>query len=113
MGVQTAFNFLFIVFHVVFAYHEDYATYDSFHKTSNDYGVFDVMVSLLLSTFRLLLWKPLINTFSWLSTHSLEILEAGEWLLSPLGPLHTWAKNRDHEIVRAQKKVFKGRPKTP
>ena len=24
-----------------------------------------------------------------------------------LGPLHTWAKNRDHEIVRAQKKVLK------
>ena len=30
----------------------------------------------------------------------------------PLGPLHTWAKSRDHEIVRAQKRVFKGRPKT-
>ena len=29
------------------------------------------------------------------------------------GPLHTQAKSRDHEIVRAQKKVFKGRPKTP
>ena len=28
------------------------------------------------------------------------------------GPLHTWAKSRDHEIVRAQKKVSKGRPKT-
>ena len=30
-----------------------------------------------------------------------------------LGPLHTRAKSRDHEIVRAQKKVFKGRPNTP
>jgi hypothetical protein len=29
---------------------------------------------------------------------------------SPLGPLHTRAKNRDHEIVRAQKKVFKAVP---
>ena len=27
-----------------------------------------------------------------------------------LGPLHTRAKSRDHEIVRAQKKVSKGRP---
>jgi hypothetical protein len=26
------------------------------------------------------------------------------------GPLHTRAKSRDHEIVRAQKKVSKGRP---
>ena len=31
----------------------------------------------------------------------------------PPGPLHTRAKSRDHEIVRAQKKVSKGRPKTP
>ena len=30
-----------------------------------------------------------------------------------LGPLHTRAKSRDHEIVRAQKKVPKGRPNTP
>ena len=30
-----------------------------------------------------------------------------------LGPLHTCAKSRDHDIVRAQKKVPKGRPKTP
>ena len=30
-----------------------------------------------------------------------------------LGPLHTLAKSRDREIVRAQKKVFKGRPNTP
>ena len=29
-----------------------------------------------------------------------------------LGPLHTRAKSRDHEIVRAPKKVSKGRPKT-
>ena len=29
----------------------------------------------------------------------------------PLGPLHTRANNRDHEIVRARKKVSKGRPK--
>jgi hypothetical protein len=32
---------------------------------------------------------------------------------SQLGPLHTRAKSRDHEIVRAQKKVSKGRPNTP
>ena len=30
-----------------------------------------------------------------------------------LGPLHTRAKSCDHEIVRAQKKVSKGCPKTP
>jgi hypothetical protein len=30
-----------------------------------------------------------------------------------LGSLHTRAKSRDHEVVRAQKKVSKGRPKTP
>jgi hypothetical protein len=30
-----------------------------------------------------------------------------------LGPLHTRAKSRDHVIVRAQKRVSKGRPKTP
>jgi hypothetical protein len=31
----------------------------------------------------------------------------------PLGPLYTWARSRDYEVVRVQKKVFKGRPKTP
>jgi hypothetical protein len=30
-----------------------------------------------------------------------------------LGPLHTRAKSCDHEIVRAPKKVSKGRPNTP
>jgi hypothetical protein len=30
-----------------------------------------------------------------------------------LGPLHTRAKSRDHEIVRAQKKVAKGCPNSP
>jgi hypothetical protein len=30
-----------------------------------------------------------------------------------LGSLPTQAKSRDHEIVRAQKKVSKGRPNTP
>jgi hypothetical protein len=29
------------------------------------------------------------------------------------GPLHTRANNRDHELVRAQKKVSEGCPKTP
>ena len=29
------------------------------------------------------------------------------------GPLHTRVKSRAHEIVRAQKKVSKGRPNTP
>jgi hypothetical protein len=28
-----------------------------------------------------------------------------------LGPLHTQAKSRDHDIVRAQKEVSKGPPK--
>ena len=30
-----------------------------------------------------------------------------------LGPLQTWSKSRDHEIVRAQKIVSKGRPEAP
>ena len=30
-----------------------------------------------------------------------------------LGPLHTRAKTRDHETLRAQKKVCRGRPNTP
>ena len=30
-----------------------------------------------------------------------------------LRPLHTRAESRDHETVRAQKNVSKGRPKTP
>ena len=30
-----------------------------------------------------------------------------------LWPLHTRANNRNHETVRAQKKVSKGRPHTP
>ena len=34
-------------------------------------------------------------------------------VLVPLGSLHTRAKSCDHEIVRAQKKVSKDRPKTP
>ena len=38
--------------------------------------------------------------------------EGGEPAAS-LGPLHTRAKSRDHKIVRAQKKVPKGRPTTP
>ena len=33
--------------------------------------------------------------------------------LFSLGPLHTWVKSRDHEIVRAQKQVSKGCPTTP
>jgi hypothetical protein len=33
--------------------------------------------------------------------------------IGPSGPLHTRAKGRDHEIVRAQKEVLKSRPKTP
>jgi hypothetical protein len=34
-------------------------------------------------------------------------------IITILGPLHTRAKSRDLEIVRAQKKVSKGRPNTP
>ena len=34
-------------------------------------------------------------------------------MLVYLGPLHTRAKSRDHEIVSAQKKVSKGRLQTP
>ena len=33
--------------------------------------------------------------------------------LYALGPLHIRVKSHDHEIVRAQKKVSKGRPNTP
>ena len=44
---------------------------------------------------RLLILKPL--------------LLAGDTLIT-LGPLHTRAESRDHEIVRAHKKVSKGRP---
>ena len=36
----------------------------------------------------------------------------GSWDIG-LGPLHTRAKSRSHEIVRDQKKVSKGCPKTP
>ena len=36
----------------------------------------------------------------------------GPWVNRPLEPLHTRAKSRDQEIVRAQKKMSKGRPKT-
>jgi hypothetical protein len=32
--------------------------------------------------------------------------------INDLGPLHTQAKSHDHKIVRAQKKVSKGRPNT-
>ena len=45
------------------------------------------------------------------------LLERVEWVVIPVvvfyGPLHTRAKSRDHEFVRAQKKVSKGRPNTP
>ena len=34
-------------------------------------------------------------------------------LTQDLRPLHTQAKSCDYEIVRAQKKVSEGRPKTP
>ena len=34
-------------------------------------------------------------------------------LKAKLGPLHTLAKSRDHEGVRAHKKVSEGRPNTP
>ena len=34
-------------------------------------------------------------------------------IIHPLWSLYTRAKSHDHEIVRAQKKVSKGRPKTP
>ena len=33
-------------------------------------------------------------------------------LFGYLGPLHTWAKSRNHEIVRAQMKVSRGCPNT-
>ena len=38
--------------------------------------------------------------------------EAKDESIDTLGPLHTQAKSRDHEIVRPQKKVSKGHPKT-
>ena len=72
-GCSNDLQFLFIVSLIVFTYHEDHATHDSFHETSNDYGVFDAVVSSLLSTFRLLLEEPLIIAFLRLFTHSLEV----------------------------------------
>ena len=38
---------------------------------------------------------------------------AGPWLVWVLGSLHIRVKIRDHEMVRAQRKVSKGRPYTP
>ena len=38
--------------------------------------------------------------------------QGGSWS-TIWGPLHTQAKSRDHDIVRAHKKVAKGHPKTP
>ena len=43
---------------------------------------------------------------------NIRVLASGALWIWRLGPLHMRAKNRDHEIVRAQKKVSKGRPKT-
>jgi hypothetical protein len=37
----------------------------------------------------------------------------GREIRRELGPLHTRAKSRDHRIVRAQRKVSRGRPNTP
>ena len=48
-----------------------------------------------------------------LRTLFIEHVEEAFGIVKTLGPLHTRAKSRDHEIVRAQKKVSKGRPKTP
>ena len=46
-----------------------------------------------------------------------ESLGGGEYALNDIDNLratsHTRAKSHDHETVRAQKKVFKGRPNTP
>ena len=62
---------------------------------------------------------------AWYQTYTLTILSTktllgiihGPKYNKPLwiyqGPLHTRAKSHDHEIVRAQKKVSKGRPNTP
>jgi hypothetical protein len=43
---------------------------------------------------------------------SISTPNGGEACFWNLGPLHTWAKSRDHEIVRAQKKVSKSCPNT-
>ena len=43
---------------------------------------------------------------------AITVAHANPWDMM-LGPLHTRIKSRDHEIVRAQKKVSKGRPNTP
>jgi hypothetical protein len=40
-------------------------------------------------------------------------LRVGSSFVLNLGPLHTQAKSRDQEIVRAQKKVSRGRPMIP
>jgi hypothetical protein len=45
--------------------------------------------------------------------HDCTLTTLGSCAKWSLGPLHTWAKSRDHEVVRAQKKVSNGRPNTP
>ena len=51
--------------------------------------------------------------FFWykIGVHILMLWDSNK--MEDLGSLHTWAKSRDHGIVRAQKKVSKGRPNTP
>ena len=63
------------------------------------------MHSLRSSTF-----PETVGFGAWFHVAILGIEVALSWVL---GPLHTRAKSHDHEIVRAQKGVSKGRPKTP
>ena len=48
-----------------------------------------------------------------MSFNGVQLNQVGVSTSMSLGPLHTRAKSRDHEIERAEKKVFKGCPNTP
>ena len=67
-------------------------------------GIHVDLSSMILS------WGPYVVTFSCeVNLDGVSLFDQRE----TIGPLHTPGKSRDHEIVGAQKKVSKGRPKTP
>ena len=58
-------------------------------------------------------WRAKLDLNLWcklMCDRTQEIIILG---IRALGPLHTRGGSRDHEIVRAQKKVSKGRANTP
>jgi hypothetical protein len=70
---------------------------------------YHVDVHVILGTHDLV-WSGMsqLPYSQWLRLHGLTLSVSGY-----LRPLHTWAKIHDHEVMRAQKKVNKGCPKTP